>query len=165
MHKTSILLRVMLILFAALLIMPFFSFSHTNSISHTEKSAEEFIRLLESYDYWFRSSTPEDPTNPLNDLESLSKKNPELLKLEKYDLYEMDYGRRKKHGNSHNFTVLELNFKKKYDIPFANEENIQIYPNSKKRKIQANQFPLLKYYHLNHDIGFELQDYIDWKAI
>lgn len=144
--------------------------------SKNEKTAEHFVSLLETHDYWKRASSQgKDAAVPLL-LAELQSTNPALNLLESYDRIHMDYGnQRRQRDPMHAFTILEMQFKEKKDIPGVNEDVVQKYPRcagslmfetlSDSEKVQV--FPFWQYKELEHGevMNWRHREYIEWYAI
>ena len=135
----------------------------------SDKTARSFVQLLEIHDYWHRASTLGSDAKPVPDLADLARLNPDLSHLISYDRIHMDYGyRRKQRDPMHHFTILELTFRERADIPLADTTDVQRFPecdglNGNER---ALVFPLWRYRNLvHHSVRWEHREYIRWYAI
>ncbi len=147
----------------------------TTTYAQQEKTAKLFVFNLETYDYWRQASCIGNDAKPPKLLTYLQSKNPTLNKLTEYVRIHMDYGYSgRERDPMHRFTILELKYKNKKDIPFADNQNIQIYPicasllyfEKLHKHMKTQVFPLWNYKELvHHKIYWDHREYIEWYGI
>lgn len=145
--------------------------------SQQPKTAESFVTLLEMHDYWKRASAKNGDAMPPTPLAELQSTNPILNNLTDYSRIHLDYGNQgRERDPMHDFTILEMQFKNREDIPFINKNTLQRYPccvgslmfetemtDSEKTQV----FPLWLYKALEHGqvMNWKHREYIAWYGI
>jgi len=141
-----------------------------------QKSAEAFVKLLETYDYWKRASNGSGEQNTFLPLTELNGQSPILQQLKSCNRIHLDYGwQRRERDPMHEYTILELQFNDRTDIPNFNAQTIQLYQlcagTSDLEDLTAAEktsiFPVWEYRELVHlhEINWRYREYIKWHGI
>ena len=122
-----------------------------------EKSAENFVELLEKHDFWKRAKVLSTDRVLLPSLDSLKKLDSEFENIINYNLIKMHYGYQRYFSGYHHFVICELIYNDKQNIP--NDSSLHTS--------RGNIFPLWKYKRLvdpEQTIRWEHHEYISWRA-